>query len=437
MCSFVFLLVATVFPLVFGGDRQPQFAGSPGNFVQLKSTNGKCGGDALLADGQTVKLESGRRVCRNRMCAWSVSSTDPDTNFDVRCPVFDIPWSEGCKRHRLTVGDDTGSANTLCGQGRKHLLLKSNKMWVSYVHRKRRKSKGFMCTVTAVRGNRSPALALGAVGPKVPGPADGRRRAAAARVIPPPWTTCQCGIRGTESLEYPWLASIKLNFDDHEGSSDFGMTALYSYCSGSVINNKYILTAANCVTDEANKVFSASAVEVGLGNHDVPIDGIVGTEQTFQVEKIIIHPNYTHQQADIALLRISEELNITKYRPVCLASDPGEDLATRIGYMIGLDYVTGLWEQEVTIVDAVECESSDNLCASFPDDGMSICLGDMGGPLLLKEDAKFSQAGIAIYGYDCDLVGTVRPYTNVALYYQWIVDNTADAVYCGGDTLLL
>ncbi|XP_063588769.1 trypsin-3-like [Penaeus indicus] len=436
MGPFAFLLLATTSTLVLGGGRQPSRSASFDTFVQLRTTNGKCGGEAVLADGQTVKIEGGRRTWKNRMCAWSVSSTDPGTNFEVRCPVFDLPWSEGCKRSRLMVGDGTGNSDTLCGRGGKHLFLKSNRMWVSYLHRRRGKAKGFQCTVTAVRGNKIAALTHGAVIPKLPALADEqlKKKAADFRSEPSPWTTCECGIRGNGSLEYPWLASIKLNYDD--GTSGFGVTTLYSYCSAAVINSRYLLTAAKCVTGENGLPIAAEALEVGLGNYDVPIDGLVGTEQVFQVEEVIIHPNYSDLQVDIALLKIPKELNITKYTPVCLVSDPNESLVGKTGLMIGLDYLTGLWDQEVPIVSSTECEDPEKLCARFPGNGMSICLGDMGGPLLVERETKFFQAGIALYGYDCELVGTERPYTNVALYYQWIISNTADALYCEENTLL-
>lgn len=425
MGAFAFFLLAASATLALGAGRQPSRSASPDTFVQLRTTKGKCGGDAVLADGQTVKIEGGRRIWKNRLCSWSVSGTDPGTTFEVRCPVFDLPWSEGCKTSRLMVGDGTGNSETLCGRGGKHLILKSNRMWASFLHRKRRRAKGFQCTVTAVRGNKIPALIHGAVGPHLPATADEKPKGKAPDFSsdPTPGTSCECGVRGNDTLQYPWLANIKLNYDDN---NSFAVTTISPYYSGAVINSRYILTAAKCETNETSIPWEA--LEVGLGNYDVPIEGLVGTEQVFHVEEVISHPCEPDQEMGIALLKIREEINITKYTPVCLFSDPDENLIGTTGLMIGQDFLTGLWDQEVPIVSSTKCQSSETFCADFGFSEVPTCLGDIGGPLHVEEEAKFFQTGIAIYGYDCE---SVRPYASVAHHYEWIISNTADALSCG------
>ena len=75
---------------------------------------------------------------------------------------------------------------------------------------------------------------------------------------------------GTEAPEgkYPWQVRLYSSMDDKIG-----------FCGGSIIDDKWILTAAHCLLD-------TDAVVVGYGNND-------RTKTTkIESEKIIVHPGY-------------------------------------------------------------------------------------------------------------------------------------------------
>ncbi|KAF2880790.1 hypothetical protein ILUMI_25388 [Ignelater luminosus] len=102
---------------------------------------------------------------------------------------------------------------------------------------------------------------------------------------------------------------------------------MYDYrCSGSLINENYVLTASWCFT---RTYFSP--IEVRLGDYhfanetDCINDGMtyrcVDNSEMFGIAETIIHPNYDGGYAsnDVGLIRLNKTVKYTDYiRPVCL-----------------------------------------------------------------------------------------------------------------------
>ncbi len=59
-------------------------------------------------------------------------------------------------------------------------------------------------------------------------------------------------------------------------------------------------------------------------------------------------------------------------------------------------------------------------CAGLPEGGKDSCLGDSGGPFVLRENGQYWAAGIVSWGVDCGQQGTYRVFTKVANYLDWI-----------------
>lgn len=108
------------------------------------------------------------------------------------------------------------------------------------------------------------------------------------------------GGQNTLSQQYPWMAML-----------------MYSgrfYCGGSLINSKYVLTAAHCV-----KGFSSSKISVNLLAHN--LDGSTPGMFNQQIIQAITHPFYSQSSFDndIALLRMQTNVQFHGIlRPVCL-----------------------------------------------------------------------------------------------------------------------
>jgi len=91
-------------------------------------------------------------------------------------------------------------------------------------------------------------------------------------------------------------------------------------CSGSLINDNYIVTTANCVCND-NTVFTKS-VSVQLNkNYGCSVEESDAVQ--IDVTKITCHPMYNPEtfENNIALLKLATTLDTTKFEPICLPTD--------------------------------------------------------------------------------------------------------------------
>ncbi|XP_045114840.1 transmembrane protease serine 9-like [Portunus trituberculatus] len=252
--------------------------------------------------------------------------------------------------------------------------------------------------------------------------------------------SCPCGLAnlarvvGGEDVDpaykYPWHVGIKYVWNRKY------------WCGGSIINDRYILTAAHCVKNRFRRW-----LVVGVADHDMTsTDGVT---QLVRVQEIIVHPDYNINtlDSDIALLKLSQPLDLTQVehiRPVCLPADDsntyaGED-ATATGWGILQSWGSQpaiLQEVTVPILDP-SCPgqisnyiTENMLCAGLEEGGKDTCQGDAGGPLTVQNDcSKYEQVGITSWGFGCADPGRPGVYTRVSRFLNWIYANTVDATYC-------
>lgn len=135
------------------------------------------------------------------------------------------------------------------------------------------------------------------------------------------------------------------------------------YCGGSVINDRYVLTAAHCVSS-----FSKSALEVVFLDHDRHSDSETKVFKR-KIETILRHRSYNvggNYNNDIALLKLDQVIPFTDIvMPVCLPSGDGGDYAGTLGVVTGWGatkehgQVSGtLMEVEVPIISNAECKKT-------------------------------------------------------------------------------
>ncbi|XP_019866990.1 CLIP domain-containing serine protease 14D [Aethina tumida] len=215
-------------------------------------------------------------------------------------------------------------------------------------------------------------------------------------------------------------------------------------CTGSILNNRVILTAAHCALAKADnyKLFLVRA-----GEWDSQSDIDCGPEfcglpvQDIAISHVVVHPGYQKQtyRHNIALLVLRSKLNYTvTAQPICLP-EPWS-VTSNNGLLVGWGKTAGQLEApslqqalSLPIISLQQCikvygrtlpVSEEQVCAGGQQ-GNDACSGFGGAPLMVKHGDTFYQVGILSFGSDqCGASGVPSVYTNIKKYVTWIRENT-------------
>ncbi|CAH0673910.1 unnamed protein product [Spodoptera exigua] len=214
--------------------------------------------------------------------------------------------------------------------------------------------------------------------------------------------SCRCGERneasrivgGVETAvnEFPWVARLSLH-------NKF-------YCGASLINDRYVLTAAHCV-----KTFMWFMIKVTLGEHN-RCNTTHRPVTRFVVQVVSHNFSFATFRDDIAVLKLNEAVQVTdSVKPVCL---PRSDDKTYVGVKAmaagwgtvaeGKNHSCYLQEVDLPILSNEACKNANYtsemigdgmLCAGYPEVGKKdTCQGDSGGPLSAeRSDKRHEQLG--------------------------------------------
>jgi secreted trypsin-like serine protease len=249
--------------------------------------------------------------------------------------------------------------------------------------------------------------------------------------------------------KYPWQVRLYSSDDDAVG-----------FCGGSIIDEKWILTAAHCLLD-------TDAVVVGYGSND-------RTKTTkIESEKIIVHPGYiAGEKADVALVKLKKPIPDAKAiayadaaQDQALLPDGANVVVTGWGaiwdfqaFQNAVDVMAGrrtvserkllsdeelqaplkLHEVDIQVIEPTECKAvyqslqvpafsigDTEICATGLTGGKDSCFGDSGGPLVVAVDNErgYAQVGIVSWGPQCGNPLYPGVYTRVSSFSEWIKDN--------------
>ncbi|XP_070139952.1 transmembrane protease serine 9-like [Drosophila kikkawai] len=218
-----------------------------------------------------------------------------------------------------------------------------------------------------------------------------------------------------DSYGNPWMAYI---------------TNATSACGGSLITNRFVLSAAHCISEPP------SPTTVYLGQFDMSHSTPNGIQVS--ANKQIRHPHYLKTKQDIkndiALFRLARTVQYTDYiRPICIPTnfsplDQTTHLTatgwgvTEYGVPSNVLKTTTLTQYPRGTCSSVFKNTVDTsqICAASP--SSATCSGDSGGPITsvypINGRNRVIQLGIVSYGVKyCNMVGV---YTNVMYYMGWI-----------------
>jgi len=225
--------------------------------------------------------------------------------------------------------------------------------------------------------------------------------------------------------QWPWLVAI--------GRSEGGLM-----CGGSLISDRWVLTAAHCFPDYkyAPCIFN---VRIGATNWIRDLNAI-----DIEVGAIYRHPGYDSdtQMNDIALLKLSKPVKLspdTRINAICL---PDKAALAKPGTICqAAGWGTQVEGQDHTLANNAmtikvpllsyyggQCGTDDltelfrpgMLCAGYTNGTRDTCQGDSGGPLTFNNNGKWNQIGVTSFGNGCARKNFPGYYTDVGAYANWI-----------------
>jgi len=249
--------------------------------------------------------------------------------------------------------------------------------------------------------------------------------------------------------QFPWTAMISITG-----------AGLDKMCAGSLVENRYILTAGHCVRycepstlpNCTRRVpFAQLTFKVTIGEYDFQDKSKTGEVQRFHATEVFLHPDYTNvyrlrdsgflesePRNDVAVLKLDRQVKSSPVTgSICLPSHDlwlgAGTLATvvgwgRMGVHEGAPHSSVLQAVTVPVLTREECleepgaspPSSDQLCAGLSHARETSCPGDSGGGLMVRDESGiWTLIGIVSTGpAECGLTPVI--YHDVRSSLDWI-----------------
>jgi len=227
-------------------------------------------------------------------------------------------------------------------------------------------------------------------------------------------------VGGKDATDVPFIVALV----------ETGAPAIYNqFCAGSIVGERWILTAAHCTEDKDTSDFYIIAGVLDISETD--------NGQFRNIKRIYDHPHYNKLTVknDISLLELETPLNLKESVAVIDIANEGDPLEDGQNYNIAgwgalADSFFSPHPNHLQLLEGVphynfgECKSKlkvwrrRQICAGAIL-GEDACDGDSGGPLWMKVNSTPLLYGITSWGKGCG-TGSPGVYTKVSFYRKWM-----------------
>ena len=213
-----------------------------------------------------------------------------------------------------------------------------------------------------------------------------------------------------------------------------GSTAQSQFCAGTVVADRWVLTAAHCVSP-GGIVTAPEDLKILANSFDLNNP----SESAMDVRQIIVHEEFTTASLsnDVALIELSAATT-APITPISLVGPELNESLLVAGWGAlqhiegegSFDFPSTLHAVNVAALPGEQCNTlpayqgmvdETMICAGFPSGGRDHCHGDSGGPLYQSDGAgSLKLAGVVSWAIGCGLEGRPGVYADVAHFQDWI-----------------
>lgn len=245
--------------------------------------------------------------------------------------------------------------------------------------------------------------------------------------------------------DYPWQVALVNPTADTTQPPSSRTHFLGQFCGGSIINARWILTAAHCLEG-----YTLSRLTIFAGNADLSTP--LGTND-YSSRSWVIHPQYSGEFNDVALIRLDSPIDLSGATRRAIALPLAVDANATPA--LGDNLVASGWGEQVAyntdnyplLLRATTLQvlagPSATTCGAYPDSGWNplaemcvgrtdgsadTCQGDSGGPYAAlgldgNGDGVIEPTllGITSWGEGCASANYPGIATRVTSYVDWIV----------------